>query len=149
VVLEPGPSLVTPAIEIDRSQNGLVIVRFHTPPTDQQFQQYLADYAQLLMTEAHSGAVFVMAPQLPLPPPRHVRYQARFIQEHRRVMSERLVGVAFSIVSALMRSVLRGILMLQPLPCPHVTLGSEAEGVSWVKARLWAEHVKRMKSAGT
>ena len=73
--------------------------------------------------------------------------QARFMKEAADKIAERVVGVAFSLPSPLMRGVLRGVLMLQPMPCPHTVVGTEAEGVSWVKARLWTDHVRRMKGA--
>jgi len=79
--------------------------------------------------------------------PRQVRYQAEFMKQHRQTMEERVVGVAFSLPSTLMRGVLRGILMLQPMPCPHTVVGTESEGVSWIKARLWTDQLRRMKGA--
>jgi hypothetical protein len=62
-------------------------------------------------------------------------------------MAERLVCMAFALPSPLMRGVLRGIMVLEPLPCPHTVVATESEGVSWVKARLWTDHVRRMKGA--
>jgi len=136
-----------PSIAIDQSQGPLVVIRFHSAPTDQQFQQYLADYWELLRRHSRLGAVFVTAPDLPMMPARRVRMQAEFIREHRELMTERAVCIAFALPSPLMRSVLRAILMLQPMPCPHTVVGTESEGVSWVKARLWTDHVRRMKGA--
>lgn len=43
-----------------------------------------------------------------------------------------------------MRSVLRGVPMMQPMPCPQTVLATEPEGDSWVWARLWTP-VRRMK----
>jgi hypothetical protein len=71
--------------------------------------------------------------------------QARFMKEYRETIEQRVVGVAFSLPTPLMRGVLRGVLMLQPMPCPHTVVGTEQEGVAWVKARLWTDHVRRMK----
>ena len=136
-------------IEIDRSQQLLVVVRFHRGPTDQEFEQYLTDYRQVLQSELRFGAVYVTTPTMPLTPPRQVRLQARFMKECRSLMEQRVVGVAFALPSPLMRSVLRGILMLQPMPCPHTVVATEAEGVSWVKARLWTDQLRRMKGTAT
>jgi hypothetical protein len=133
------------AVEIDRSQQLLVIVRFGRGLTDQEFEQYLADYQLVLESEQRFGAVYVTPPNMPLTPPRQVRLQARFMKQHRSLMEQRVVGVAFALPSPLMRGVLRGILMLQPMPCPHTVLATEAEGVSWVKARLWTDQLRRMK----
>jgi hypothetical protein len=133
------------AVEIDRGERLLVIVRFHRGTTDQEFQQYLTDYREELEIERRFGAVYVTPPNMPLTPPRQVRLQARFMKEHRSLMERRVVGVAFALPSPLMRSVLRGILMLQPMPCPHTVVATEAEGVSWVKARLWTDQLRRMK----
>lgn len=137
---------MTPPIEIDRSQNLLVVVRFHRGPTDDEFRQYLADYTLVLEQEPRLGAVFVTTPEMPMTPPRQVRLQARFMKQYREQIEQRVVGVAFSLPSPLMRGVLRGVLMIQPMPCPHTVVGSEAEGVAWVKARLWTDQVRRMKS---
>jgi hypothetical protein len=134
-----------PAIEIDRSQQLLVVVRFNHGPTDQEFEQYLLDYRGVLESARRFGAVYVTSPSLPLTPPRHVRQQAQFMKDCRSLIEERVVGVAFSLPSSLMRSVLRGILMMQPMPCPHTVVATEPEGVSWVKARLWTDQVRRMK----
>jgi hypothetical protein len=136
-----------PAIEIDQSQGLLVVVRFQRGPTDREFEQYLQDYAQLLRGEQRFAAVFVTTPHMPMTPARHARLQAQFMKDHRDQMAERVVCVAFSLPSPLMRGVLRGILMLQPMPCPHTVVATESEGVSWVKARLWTDHVRRMKGA--
>jgi tRNA U34 5-methylaminomethyl-2-thiouridine-forming methyltransferase MnmC len=136
---------MTPAIEIDRSQNLLVVVRFHRAASDQEFAQYVADYRQLLEQEPRFGAVFVTAPGLPMTPPRQVRMQAELMKSRAALMEQRVVGVAFALPSPLMRGVLRGVLMLQPMPCQHTVVGTEAEGVAWVKARLWTDHVRRMK----
>lgn len=136
---------MTPPIEIDLSQDLLVVVRFLRGPTDDEFRQYLGDYARLLERTVRFGAVFVTAPDMPMTPPRHARLQAEFMKNNRDRIAERVVGVAFSLPSPLMRGVLRGILMLQPMPCPHTVVATESEGVSWVKARLWTDHVKRMK----
>ncbi len=136
---------MTPPIEIDRSQSLLVVVRFHRGPTDDEFRQYIADYVQVLDKEPRFGAVFVTTPAMPMTPPRHVRLQAQFMKNYREKIEQRVVGVAFSLPSPLMRGVLRGVLMIQPMPCQHTVVGTEAEGVAWVKARLWTDHVRRMK----
>lgn len=136
---------MNPAIEIDRSQPLLMVVRFQRGATDQEFAQYISDYTAILQKEARFGAVFVTAPGLPMTPPRHVRMQAAFMKEHAQLIEQRVVGVAFALPSPLMRGVLRGVLMLQPMPCQHAVVGTEAEGVAWIKARLWTDHVRRMK----
>ncbi len=137
---------MTPAIEIDRSQDLLVVIRFHRLPSDDEFRKYLADYSQVLENGQRFAAVFVTKPEMPMTPPRHVRLQAEFMKLNRDKIAERVVGVAFALPSALMRSVLRGILMLQPMPCQHTVVATESEGVSWTKARLWTDHVRRMKA---
>ena len=134
-----------PPIEIDRSQSLLVVVRFHRGPTDDEFRQYISDYLQVLEKEPRFGAVFVTTPNMPMTPPRQVRMQAQFMKEQRALIEQRVVGIAFSLPSPLMRGVLRGVLMIQHMPCPHAVVGTEAEGVAWVKARLWTDHVRRMK----
>ena len=136
-----------PPIEIDRSQSLLVVVRFHRGPTDDEFRQYITDYTAILEKERRLGVVFVTTPEMPMTPPRHVRLQAQFMKTHAEKIAERVVGVAFALASPLMRGVLRGVLMLQPMPCPHTVVGTEAEGVAWIKARLWTDHVRRMKGA--
>lgn len=136
-----------PAIEIDRSQPLLVVVRFLRGPSDQEFEQYLVDYRGVLESQGRFGAVYVTAPNLPLTPPRQVRKQVLFMKECRSLIEQRVVGVAFSLPSPLMRSVLRGILMMQPMPCPHTVVATEPEGVSWVRARLWTDQVRRMKGS--
>ena len=136
---------MTPAVEIDRSQPLLVVVRFLRGPTDDEFRQYLADYTHLLEAEPRFGAVFVTAPAMPMTPPRQVRLQAQFMRDYRELIEKRVVGIAFSLPSPLMRGVLRGVLMMQSIPCPHTVVGTEAEGVAWVKARLWTDHVRRIK----
>ena len=134
-------------IEIDRGQPLLVVVRFNAAATDDEFQAYLTEYTRIVEAEPRFGAVYVTAPNLPMTPPRQVRMQAKFMKENAERISERVVGVAFSLPSPLMRGVLRGVLMLQPMPCAHTVVGTEAEGVAWVKARLWTDHVRRMKGA--
>jgi hypothetical protein len=138
-----------PPIEIDRSQRLLLVVRFYRGSTDGEFRQYLADYTQALQEEPRLGAVFVTTPEMPMTPPRQVRLQAQFIKEYREQIEQRIVGVAFALPSPLMRGVLRGVLMIQPMPVSHTVVGTEAEGVAWVKARLWTDHVRRMKSHGS
>jgi hypothetical protein len=138
---------VTPAIEIDRTQALVVIVRFNRGPTDDEFAQYLVDYTKILNAEPRFGAVFVTMPNTPMTPGRQVRMQASFMKEYRPVIEQRVVGVAFALQSPLMRGVLRGVLMIQPMPCSHTVVGTEAEGVAWLKARLWTDHVRRMKGA--
>ena len=140
---------MTSPIEIDRSQNLLVVVRFHRGPTDDEFRQYLVEYVQVLEKEPRFGAVFVTTPEMPMTPPRHVRMQAQFMRDYRELIEQRVVGIAFSLPSPLMRGVLRGVLMIQPMPCQHTVVGTESEGVAWVKARLWTDHVRRMKSSGS
>ena len=134
---------MSPAIEIDRSQGNLIVVRFLRGPTDEEFQQYLADYTPVLLSEARMGAVFVTAPGMPLTPARQARLQARFMKQHREQIEARVVGIAFALATPLMRGVLRGILVLQSIPCPHTVVATESEGVSWVKARLWTDKVRR------
>lgn len=136
---------MTMPIEIERSQSLLVVVRFHRNATDDEFAAYIADYRKLLETEPRFGAVFVTDPGLPMTPPRQVRMQAQLMKSHAQLMEERVVGVAFALPSPLMRGVLRGVLMLQPMPVQHTVVGTEAEGVAWIKARLWTDHVRRMK----
>jgi hypothetical protein len=136
---------MTLAVEIDRSQPLLVVVRFLRGPTEDEFRQYLADYTQVLEAEKRFGAVFVTTPAMPMTPPRQVRLQAQFMREYRELIETRVVGIAFSLPSPLMRGVLRAVLMMQSIPCPHTVVGTEAEGVAWVKARLWTDHVRRMK----
>lgn len=141
----PDLPLMTPAIEIDQSQDLLVVIRFHRLPSDDEFKKYLSDYGKVLATTNRFGAVFVTTPEMPMTPPRHVRLQAAFMKAERDAITERVVGVAFALPSPLMRGVLRGILMLQPMPCPHTVVATESEGVSWLKARLWTDQVRRMK----
>jgi hypothetical protein len=136
---------VSPAIEIDRSQQLLVVVRFHRSASSDEFERYLVDYRAALEQQQRFGAVYVTAPSLPIPPPRQVRAQAQFMKDCRRLMEQRVVGVAFALPSPLMRSVLRGILMMQPMPCPHAVVATEPEGISWTKARLWTDQMRRMK----
>jgi hypothetical protein len=135
------------AIELDRSVPLVVIVRFTRGPTDEEFAQYLADYTKILESEPRFGAVFATTPNAPMTPGRQVRMQATFMKNYRALIEQRVVGVAFSLPSPLMRGVLRGVLMLQPMPCPHTVVGTEAEGVAWLKARLWTDHLRRMKGA--
>ena len=125
------------------------MVRFQRAASDEEFAQYLDEYGRVLEAEARFGTVFVTAPNLPMPPGRHVRMQAHFLKTHTELVAERLVGAAFSLPSPLMRGVVRAILMLQPMLCPQTVVETEAEGVAWVKARLWTDHVRRMKSATT
>jgi len=139
--------MTLPAIEIDRVQQLVVVVRFHRGPTDEEFAQYLVEYAKVLEKEPRFGAVYVTTPAMPMTPGRQVRMQATFMKTHRDLIERRVVGVAFSLPSPLMRGVLRGVLMLQPMPCPHTVVGTEAEGVAWLKARLWTDHLRRMKGA--
>jgi len=141
--------MTPPAIEIEHGQSLLVVVRFQRAATEQEFVQYLEDYRRVLESELRFGAVFVTAPNLPMTPARQVRLQAKFMKTYAGLIVERVVGVAFSLPSPLMRGVLRGVLILQPMPCPHTVVGTEAEGVAWVKARLWTDHVRRMKGAAT
>ncbi len=136
------------SIEIDTSQPSLVVVRYHRVPSDEDFEQYLAEYLRLLQSASRVGAVYVTPADLPLTPPRHVRLQARFMKQHGAVIREHVVGVAFALPSPLIRGVLRATLMLQTMPCPHVVVATEAEGVAWVKARLWTDQVRRMKVSG-
>jgi hypothetical protein len=136
---------MTAPIEIDRRQPSLVVVRFHAAASDLEFQRYVDAYRTILETEPRFGAVYVTAPSLPLTPPRQVRAQAKLIKEKAALIAERVVGVAFSLPSPLMRGVLRAVLMLQPMPCPYTVVGTEAEGVAWVKARLWTDQMRRMK----
>jgi hypothetical protein len=124
-------------------------VRFHSGSTNEEFARYVADYTQILHEEARFGAVYVTAPGLPMTPPKQVRMQAEFMKKHADLIEQRVVGVAFALPSPLMRGVLRGVLMLQPMPCPHAVVGTEPEGVAWVKARLWTDHVRRMKSGAS
>jgi hypothetical protein len=135
----------SPAIEIDRSQQLLVVVRFRRAASNDEFERYVVDYRAVLEQQSRFGAVYVTAPSLPIPPPRQIRAQAQFMKECRGLMEERVVGVAFALPSPLMRSVLRGILMMQPMPCPHTVVATEPEGISWTKARLWTDQVRRMK----
>ena len=136
---------VSPAIEIDRTQALVVVVRFHRGPSNEEFERYLTDYRALLAEQPRFGAVYVTASTLPIPPPRQVRLQAKLMKDCRGLMEQRVVGVAFALPSPLMRSVLRGILMMQPMPCPHTVVATEPEGLSWIKARLWTDQVRRMK----
>ena len=73
----PRPACLTtpPAIHIDQSQDLLVLIRFQRAPTDQEFRQYLSDYARVLERGARFAAVFVTAPDLPMTPARHARLQ--------------------------------------------------------------------------
>jgi hypothetical protein len=142
--MSPSPEL-HPPIEIDCAEPLLVVVRFRRGPSDDEFRQYLVDYRAILEREPRLGAVYATAPDMPLTPPRQVRLQARFMKEHRALMEQRVVGIAFALPSPLMRGVLRAVLTLQPMPCAHVVVGSEAEGVAWAKARLWTDHVRRIK----
>jgi len=135
-----------PPIEVDDSQGVLVIVRFRGAATDAQFAEYLARYQRHLEGQTRVGAVFTTAETMPLPAPRQVRLQARFMKDFEPLLRERVIGVAFSLGSPLMRGVLRGILKMQPMPCPHVVVGTEAEGISWVRAKLWTDNVRRLKS---
>ena len=136
---------MTASIEIDQTRPLLAVVRFASVPTDAEFQEYLRKYSELLDSQPRFAAVFVTAPGLPMTAPRHARWQAEFMKERRRDMEQRIVGVAFSLSSPVMRGVLRGILMLQPMPCPHTVVTTEHEGVSWAKAKLWSDHVRRLK----
>src|SRR5262249_25767633 len=138
-----------PAVEIDRSQQLVVVVRFLRGASDAEFAQYLEDYGRILQSETRLAAVFVTAPELPMTPGRQVRMQAQFMKEHAPRATDRVVGVAFALPSPLMRGVLRGVLLIQPMPCPHTVVGTEAEGVAWAKARLWTDHVRRMKGPAT
>jgi len=133
-----------PAIVIDRTQKLLVVVRFQREFSDTEFHEYLSEYEKILEAELRFAAVFVTDPGMPMTPGRHARAQAQFMKRHRQLMSDRVVGVAFSLPTPLMRGVLRGILMLQPAPCPHTVVATEHEGVSWAKARLWSDHVRRL-----
>jgi hypothetical protein len=90
--------------------------------------------------------VFVTQPGTAMTPSRHARWQAQLMQQRRSDMEERVVGVAFSLASPIMRGVLRGILILQPMPCPHTVVTTEHEGVSWAKAKLWSDQVRRLKN---
>lgn len=136
-----------PAIVIDRSHDSLVVVRFQRVASDAEFQQYLADYRRLLADERRFAPVFVTTPEMPATPTKHARWQADFMRDEYQLISERVVATAFSLPSSLMRGVLRGILMLQPMACPYTVVATEAEGVAWVRARLWTDQVRRLTNA--
>jgi hypothetical protein len=135
---------MTSAITIERIDN-IVVVRFLRAASDVEFEAYLAQYSKHLDDLPRLGAVFVTDPELPMTPARQVRLQARFMKERRMQILQRVVGLAFALPSPLMRGVLRAVLMLQAMPCPHTVLGTEEEGLAWVRARLWSDHLNRMK----
>lgn len=125
--------------EIQIRENGwpVLYVEVLGVPTDVAFAQFLRNYKTYLDRPEQYAVVFD-ARKAGNTPPSQRKAMAQWIEANRERFSQRVKGVAFVIDTLLVRMMLRGILMLQPMPSPHTVVEKPEEATAWCRERLAA-----------
>jgi len=123
------------AIRVDESRFPLMVVTFEDTVDDDQFGAYLATLDAHIARRVRCA--FVMdATRAGRTSAVQRRRQADWMKENEHVLRTYSAGYAFVISSPLIRGALTAILWLQPMPAPHVVVGTFGEGERWARAQL-------------
>ncbi|HEX8437607.1 hypothetical protein [Archangium sp.] len=129
------------SIRIDDSLWPLRVVRFVGATTPEQFDHYLEGAAACLRRGEKFISILDLTRGVPTPELR--QRQAEWIQKHDALLRECQLGVAFVIISPLMRLALSAIFYFKAMPVPYVVTAQLSEAALWAISRLEAEGLVR------
>ena len=131
-------------VQVDDSQLPFMVVRFLGKFTDEEFDEYLREYAAMLERRRTQGrlAVVIDARHSGMPTSKQARQQADFLAEHAALLGDVSVGTAFVIASPIIRGALKAILWMQPMPTEHTVVESVGAAEAWTRQKLEAAGVE-------
>jgi hypothetical protein len=127
-----------PYAVIDERAAPLVVVQVQQAPTDTSYAAYHQD---LLQTIRRHPRVALRIESGPLRgfPPRLLSTTGTWLREHRGLLAERLVGVAFVLPNAPLRLAVGALFWATPAPFPVTVVSTIREADEWLHRRLEEE----------
>lgn len=122
-------------IELDDTRDPLIVARFGSDWTADEFDGYLAWHTAHLRRRRRF-AIVVDATAARSPDAVERRKQAALLREHEALLRQHCAGAAFVISSAIVRGTLTAIQWLQPPVYESIVLPTYAEAEAWARARL-------------
>lgn len=95
-------------------------------PTTLEFMQYLKEY-EIYLQGFEGSVVLYDATRSKNLSAEHRSLQAKWINEHRQLIKDKVDRIVFVIPSLFVRTILKTILTFAPLPCPHRVCASMEE----------------------
>ena len=123
------------SILIDEGRWPIVVLTFLGVPRDEELLWYLRKLEEFVVRGEPFVAVFD-ALHSGIPPRRHQEMQAEWDRRNAHRVARVQRGAAFVIKSPLVRVILRGYLLIQPLPCPTMVTSTVAAALEWAAERL-------------
>jgi hypothetical protein len=125
------------SIEVKDQQWPLLYVEVSGVPTDTAFAKFLTDYTKYL-DRAERYAVVFDARKSGNTPSSQRKAMTLWMKQHHDRFADRCLGVAFAMESVLVRMILKGILMVQPMPTTHVVCPTVEQAQAWCQEKLKA-----------
>lgn len=122
-------------IELSAQRWPLLYIESVGVPADTAFAQFLRDYKRQLDRRA-PFAVVLDARKSGNTPASQRNAMTNWMRENSGMLSTYCLGVAFAIDSVLVRMILREMLLVQPMPMPHVVFATVEEAERWCRERL-------------
>jgi len=122
-------------ISIEDRHWPLVIFRYRGEVSMSDLEGCLATQEEMILRNRPSVSL-VLTEDLKMWETAVLRRQAQWIKEHRADLQRLSLGVALVISSPVVRGTLRAVLYLQPIPQPHVVVGSSDLAMPWLRTKL-------------
>lgn len=116
----------------------LLRIVYEGDTTEAEMRVYLEAY-DAVIARRQRYALLLDASRAAVPSATIRQLKADFLRERAGVLGALCVGGAFVLASPAIRGAMSAIFWLQPLPYPHVVVGSVAEGERWCRERVKAD----------
>jgi len=123
------------SIQFDDQEAGILKITFEGMADTRQFADYLETVSRRL-AQQRPYIVVLDARYAERTPAMQRKMQADWIASHRPELEQYCAGTVFVISSPLVRGALTAILWLQPLPSPHIVVGTLPAALDWARARV-------------
>lgn len=121
-----------PYAKVDASNLPLVLVKFTgEKSTDENFDQYLADLAEIY-DDRESLSIVFDASKAVMPKLSHQKKQALWISQHWKMIQTYCKATAYVIPNLAVRSVLKMIFSFQHQPVPYKVFSNYEEAKAWI-----------------
>ena len=123
------------SILIDEGRWPIVVITWLGVPRDQDFLSFLRRLEEFVARDEPFAVVFDTS-HAGIPPRRYHEMQVEWDRRNAHRVARLQRGAAFVIKSPLVRILLQGYLLIQPLPCPSTVTSTLGEALEWAGERV-------------
>lgn len=101
-------------------------------PTDEQFEMYLEEYKEIIMSHSEYWLT-ISADEVKYLSAKHRIQQGKWQKENAEEIRKRCRGIAFVLNSVILKMLFRAILVVSDIPAPYKVVSSQEEGIDYLR----------------